>query len=83
MPLRIRISARREGRALTVVVANTGTLAAPGSTAAGLPCDGTGTGLSNVRERLKQLFPERHTFALTEQAGEVSARLTVTLAETA
>lgn len=83
MPLRIRVEARREGRTLTVVVANTGTLGAPASTASGLACDGTGTGLSNVRERLKQLFPERHTFSLTEQGGEVSARLAVTLTETA
>lgn len=67
-PLRIELCARRREGRLRIEVSNTGSWqpaesnGAPGS-------DGTGTGLSNVRARLEQLFPGRHSFRVAREDG--------------
>lgn len=66
MPLRIRVSAVSEGERLSIEVFNTGRWIVPGS----LPGSGTGTGLSNVRQRLQVLFPDRHGFRIDPEEGE-------------
>lgn len=71
MPLRIGISARLSGRRLAVEVTNSGRLAPNGT------CEGTGTGLANVRERLAHHFPGRHAFTIAEEKDLVVARLEV------
>lgn len=77
MPLRLSIAAAREGRELRVEVANTGRWLAPERASS----NGTGTGLSNVRARLEQLFPGRHRLDVAEDGGWVRARLTLALGE--
>ena len=47
------------------------TLAANGT------CEGTGTGLANVRERLAHHFPGRHAFTIAQEGDRVVARLEV------
>ena len=69
MPLRIGIAARLRGQRLVVEVTNSGRLAPNGT------CEGTGTGLANVRERLAHHFPGRHSFAIAEEKDLVVARL--------
>ncbi len=71
MPLRVGISARLATGRLVVEVTNTGTLAANGT------CEGTGTGLANVRERLAHHFPGRHAFTIAQEGDRVVARLEV------
>jgi len=72
MPLRLSVSARRAEAGLSVEVANTGRYRD------GCPNgDGTGTGLANVRERLEQLYPGRHTLKVAEDGGWVRARILV------
>jgi two-component system, LytTR family, sensor kinase len=70
-PLRVRVSARRRGEWLVIEVANTGTwLAAPSAS-------GTGTGLRNLRERLRHLYPgERHRFEIGD-GGDGWVRATI------
>jgi two-component system, LytTR family, sensor kinase len=76
-PLRIRVTARRTGDRLAVEVANTGTwLAVPA-----VPADGTGTGLRNLRERLRHLYPERHQLDVGDGGdGWVRAKLALEVA---
>ncbi len=70
-PLRVEVRARREGRQLHVEVANTGRwLADSPSPATG---NGTGTGLRNLRERLRHIYPDRHSLSIGEEAGWVRA----------
>jgi hypothetical protein len=74
MPLRIAIVAEVVDGRLCVEVANTGHLVPESGKPNGA---GTGTGLSNVRERLRHTYPGRHAFALDERDGWVRARLEV------
>mgnify|MGYP001172805326 FL=1 len=71
MPLRVGISARLAAGRLVVEVTNTGTLVPNGT------CEGTGTGLANVRERLAHHFPDRHGFSIAQEGDRVVARLEV------
>ena len=67
-PLRVRVSARVEGGALLLEVANTGSLAGGG---------GTGVGLRNTRERLEKVYGGRGRLELFEEGGWVRARITL------
>jgi len=68
-PLRVRVTARREGDWLFVEVANTGTwVADPGP-------DSTGTGLHSLERRLRLLVDEAATVTHDEADGWV--RVTV------
>lgn len=69
-PLRVRVSARVEGGALVLEVANTGGLAGAGG-------GGTGVGLRNTRERLEKVYGGRGRLELFEEGGWVRARVTV------
>ena len=71
MPLRVGISARLAAGRLVVEVTNTGTLVPNGT------CEGTGTGLANVRERLAHHFPDRNGFSIAQESDRVVARLEV------
>jgi two-component system LytT family sensor kinase len=75
MPLRIRIEAALHDGNLQVVVANSGSwLPAPEDGRGNL--DGTGTGLTNVRMRLENAYPDRHRFAV-EHDGCVGVRIEI------
>ena len=74
-PLRIEVRARRQGPTLRVDVDNTGTWLVDGSKNG----RGTGTGLRNLRERLRHLYPDRHELAISHADGWVRARLTIDL----
>jgi two-component system LytT family sensor kinase len=69
-PLRVRVSARREGARLVIQVANTGTWLPTAS------ASGTGTGLRNLRERLRHLYRDRHRFTIGD-GGDGWVRATI------
>lgn len=69
-PLRVRLATYCEDDALCVEVANTGRLA-PSPARNGHD----GIGLKNLRERLRRLYPDRHSFALREEDGWVRAEV--------
>ncbi len=76
LPLRIRIDVARHDQNLTIRVSNTGRLAKGifnGST------EGAGVGLKNIAERLKLVFPERHSFRIDERDGWVHAEIKLQL----
>ena len=73
-PGRIEVEARREGETLVLLVRDNGT---------GLPPGGfkrEGIGLANTRERLHELYGDRHRFELANHpAGGLEVRLTIPL----
>ncbi len=75
MPLRIRLLGTIRDHQLHLEVANTGrwltTDEAEGRS--------TGIGLRNLRQRLDQFYPARHSFAITEQDGWVKATIDIDL----
>ena len=73
MPLRIRITARREGESLNIRVSNTGRWVTP----AGNRVDsvGTSTGLENVKKRLENAYPGHHLFRSSSTDGWVNVEL--------
>lgn len=72
--LQVRISVQRVEDRVEFEVANTGTLTPPlGAVLAGR----AGVGVRNLRERLAQLFPDRHSFGLEERDGWVVARIAI------
>jgi len=69
---RISIRARVENSTLTLEVEDNGTGLPPGNAAP------EGIGLGNIRRRLDQLYPGKHSFALGEgAAGGTLARVTI------
>jgi two-component system, LytTR family, sensor kinase len=56
---------------LIIEVANTGTLA-PGSWS-------PGNGIGNILERLKKMYPAKHSFSLKEEGGMVKAKIQIPL----
>jgi hypothetical protein len=74
-PLHLEIEVAAHGQGLRICVSNTGRLMAPSSGEPGGPCDGTGTGLRNVAQRLELAFPGRHTFSVSERDGWVHAEI--------
>ena len=74
------ITARIEGRSLTISVSNPGELAAPGNVAAARAGSSTGVGLRNASERLKLLYGDQATLRLVaEPAGCVTSFLSIPL----
>ncbi|HEX5048421.1 MAG TPA: histidine kinase [Gammaproteobacteria bacterium] len=74
MPLKVHVTGRIEGGALLIEVKNTGRWTTPSSTRRS---DGTDTGLENVRQRLLEHYPGRHTFDVAESNGWVCARIRI------
>jgi hypothetical protein len=74
-PLRIELRVTAAGETVIIGVANTGRLVPAEATAADGGCNGTGTGLKNVRQRLALAFAGRHVFSLTEREGWVRAEI--------
>ena len=80
-PLRVRIEVTREGEEITIRVSNTGRLLAqPGDRSAGASPERAGIGLQNVAERLRLVFPDRHSFQMRESEGWVHAEIQLQLA---
>jgi LytS/YehU family sensor histidine kinase len=66
----------REGEEIAVRVSNTGRLSAePAGHRPGCLAEGTGTGLKNIGERLRLVFPDRHSFKMWESDGWVHAEI--------
>ncbi|HZG42002.1 MAG TPA: histidine kinase, partial [Longimicrobium sp.] len=75
----VRISARRAGGFLEVTVADDGV-----GPAHATPEDGTGTGLANVRERLRQMYGAEHAFQLAPTpGGGATARIRIPFSDEA
>jgi LytS/YehU family sensor histidine kinase len=75
----VLVSARRAGGFLEVTVADDGV-----GPAHGPPEDGTGTGLANVRERLRQMYGAEHAFELVPTpGGGATARIRIPFSEPA
>lgn len=74
-PLRVEISARRDGDLLVVEVANTGRWAPASSHTS------TGTGLQSLERRLKLLVSEAATVSHAETDGWVRVRLSIPVTE--
>jgi LytS/YehU family sensor histidine kinase len=70
--IELGIAIQRNGDALDIEIANTGTLAG-----ARRPRNRAAIGLDNVRRRLALHYPDRHRFALVEREGRVVASLTL------
>jgi two-component system, LytTR family, sensor kinase len=81
-PLRVEVRARRIGDELRIEVANTGHWLTDahrtGTVASGIGA-GTGTGLRNLRERLRHIYPDRHALSIGERDGWVRAMLSLNL----
>jgi len=71
-PLQVRLSTSKEGNVLRIDVTNTGKLPSSSSRS-----EHGGIGLKNVRERLRSLYPARHSFSLREENGWVRARVVI------
>ncbi|HEV2146317.1 MAG TPA: histidine kinase [Longimicrobiaceae bacterium] len=82
-PLRVRICGTVADGRLRLSVENTGTLRPREGTGIPLPPAGgageasAGLGLRNVRERLRQLFPDRHRMEVAEEDGRVRVRVEI------
>jgi uncharacterized protein with PQ loop repeat len=86
LPLRLTMEAREVAADLVLAVRNTGSWIPPketgapgeeGTPGAWDPGRGTGTGLENVRRRLENAYPERHSFEIGEESGQVTVTLVI------
>jgi len=81
-PLRVEVRARRESGRLHIEVANSGRWVdggqprPPAATA-----NGTGTGMRNLRERLRHIYPDRHALSIGEVDGWVRAVMVLDVAD--
>lgn len=69
--LKLKIWAKQNGDAVSLVVENTGSWVRPGESRA----ISTGVGLENLRQRLERYYPDRHEFTTSSADGWVSARI--------
>jgi len=72
MPLRIGIYARLENDCLLIRVENTGTWLEDRSSG---EKESTGTGLTNIRMRLENAYPGKHSFQIEPDGGRVVATI--------
>jgi hypothetical protein len=77
VPLQVCLATTLENGVLQIRVANTGRLAPSPAAGSGHG----GIGLTNLRERLQRLYPNRHRFTLEEEDGWVRAEVTLQRAE--
>jgi two-component system, LytTR family, sensor kinase len=78
-PLRVEIRARRDGRQLRIEVANSGSWL--GDEPRPANGNGTGTGLRNLRERLRHIYPDRHSMTIGGKDGWVRAAMIIDLGD--
>ncbi|MFZ0426744.1 MAG: histidine kinase [Acidobacteriota bacterium] len=80
MPLHVRVEVARDSDEIAIRVSNTGRLFdGKGDHGLGRLPEGTGTGLKNIGERLKLVFPNRHSFGIRESEGWVHAEIRLRL----
>ena len=80
MPLRVRIEVTRKDREIAILVSNSGHWwDQPDAGENGGLREGTGTGLKNIGDRLKLVFPDRHSFASWEGEGWVRSQIRIQL----
>jgi LytS/YehU family sensor histidine kinase len=72
VPVRIDVTARREGISLSLVVSNTGSSLAPDYR--------EGVGLRNCRERLSIIYGEAAALQVRDEGASVAARISIPLA---
>lgn len=72
VPVRIDVTARREGNSLSLVVSNTGSSLAPDYR--------EGVGLRNCRERLSIIYGEAAALQVRDEGASVAARVSIPLA---
>jgi histidine kinase/histidine kinase/DNA gyrase B/HSP90-like ATPase len=77
LPLTISVAAQATDGHLRLEVINTGKWVQPSQNGASPAGRGTGIGLQNVRQRLQQMFPERHRFDIFERDERVHAVLEI------
>ena len=77
-PVRVAVRAHRNNGQVQIEVANTGRLELGNGDGAGA-VRSTGTGLTNVRNRLDQLYPRRHRFEVRQDGAWVRARMELPL----
>jgi len=75
-PLQIRVAAQRTPQRLEIAISNTGMWVEPASEKSGFT-DGTGTGLTNVRHRLANAFPDTHRFDIKHGNGGVHVKIII------
>jgi len=76
MPLKIKIIAKVKDNELSIFVRNCGTWLSDDAEGRSRPA-GTGTGLKNVRERLKNRFPGKYKLTTSEEDGCVIIKLSI------
>jgi len=74
MPLKINISAKVKNEKLNLIVSNTGTLLNSSETQ---NIEGTGTGLQNIKLRLENAFPGKHSFSIKQVDNTVVAEMEI------
>ena len=76
MPLTVQLKAQIKEGGLLIEVSNTGQWVEPAGQDDSR-CDGTGTGLDNVRRRLENAYPNRHRLEAVEKEGRVHLQLEI------
>jgi LytS/YehU family sensor histidine kinase len=74
-PLEISITGQMLNDSVSIKVQNSGVMSKPNDST----CNGTG--LKNVKMRLNNYFPERNSFELYEDSGNVCAEITINMSD--
>lgn len=72
MPLKIELSTQIKDGNLIIEIRNSGLWIEPGTRS-----NSTGIGLSNVRQRLSNAYPDTHEFKILTEANQVCVRITI------
>lgn len=78
MPLQIKIKSRLENKSLVIEVTNSGKWLEPDDPDK-FELKGTGKGLNNVKQRLKNSFENRYNFILITKENSVTAKIEIQL----